>query len=181
MTTIAYRDGILATDRQMAHGSYIRPTDCKLHVLKASYSMEYAVAFAGTISMGLAFVEWIKEGQVKGDFPIKNIDHKSAFHALVVQRVAASQPVCNYYGNELIPISEGEAPYAAQGSGDEFALGAMWQGATAVQAVRAANAHCAWSNYGVMYVDLTGDFLIHRLEDNEELAQRLTNVTVETM
>lgn len=172
MTTIAYRDGILAVDRQMAHGHYIRPTDCKLQVVHTAFSVDYAIAYSGTISMGQAFVQWMEAGRVEGEFPIKIIDRKMGFHALVVQRPAVTgRPSCAYYGNDLIPISEDEAPYAAQGSGDEFALGAMWQGATAVQAIQAANALCAWSNYGVMYVDLTGDFLIHRLEENEGLEE----------
>ena len=166
MTTIAYRDGILATDRQMAHGHYIKPTDCKLHLVQSTFSIDYAIAFSGTFSMGLAFVEWIKEGQMLGKFPIKNIDNKMAFHALVVQRMVGSQNSrCDYYGTDLIPISEDDTPYTAQGSGDEFALGAMWHGATAVQAVQAANEHCAWSGYGVLYVDLPGDFKIRRLEE----------------
>jgi len=166
MTTIAYREGILAVDRQMAHGHYVRPVDCKLHVIHTSFSVDYAIAFAGTISMGLAFVQWMEAGRVEGEFPIKVIDRERGFHALAVQRVAAGPPSCQYYGNDLIAISEDDAPYAAQGAGDEFALGAMWMGASAVQAVQAANAHCSWSDYGVMYVDLTGDFLIHRLEEN---------------
>jgi hypothetical protein len=161
MTTIAYRDGILAVDRQMAHGHYIRETDCKLQLVHNSYSVDYAIAFTGTISMGKAFVKWMEEGCVEGGFPIKDIDRKSAFHALTVQRTG-SIPACKYWGNDLIPISEDDAPYAAQGSGDEFALGAMYQGATAIEAVQAANKHCAWSGYGVLYVDVAGDFEIKR-------------------
>lgn len=162
MTTIAYRDGILAVDRQMSHGHYVRATDMKLHLIKSSYSIDYAFAFAGTITMGLAFVEWVKEGMVKGEFPIADVDKKAAFHSLLVQRVAGSQsPPVRYFGNDLIGMSEDEVPYTAQGAGDEFALGAMYHGASAVEAVRAANRMCAWSGYGVQYVDVV-DFEIKR-------------------
>ena len=167
MTTVAYRNGVLAVDRQMTHGQFSRPTDCKLQIVHTSFSRSLAIAFTGSYAMGLAFCKWMEAGSVQGEFPML-IDRKAGFHALVVPKTIgiAGPDECQYYSSDLIAISEAEAPYVAQGAGDEFALGAMWQGATAVQAIQAANAHCLFSNYGVLYVDVTGDFLIHRLEEN---------------
>jgi len=179
MTTIVYRDGILATDRQMAHGQYVRPTDMKLHLVISYGGTHYALAFAGVVTFGLAFAKWVEEGKVEGEFPIKNIDDKINFHALLVQRRYGTdgviQPKCQYYGNNLIAMSEDEVPYVAQGTGDEFALGAMHHGANAIEAVQAANAMCAWSSFGVLYVDLLadeGDFEIKRWTTKSKLNRR---------
>ena len=168
MTTIAYRDGILAVDRQMVHGHFARPTDMKLHKIKSVEGIEYAFAFSGTIIMGLAYVEWIEKGMPRGDFPIKDINKERSFYSLLVKRFfdtdATVRPEVQYFDNDLIGMSEDEVPWAAQGSGDEFALGAMFHGATAIEAVQAANAQCAWSGYGVNYIDVAGDFQIKRLK-----------------
>lgn len=160
MTTIAYRDGILAVDRMLYHEGVIRPTDMKLHKIKSTFSVEYAIAFAGTLSMGLAFVEWVKEGQVKGQYPIKDIDPKQVFNCLLVQRVGILPPVVQYFCADLISMPEKEAPYLAEGDGDEVALGAMYMGATAIEAVEAACHHTAYSGYGVNYIDVSGDYAI---------------------
>lgn len=168
MTTIAYRDGILAVDRQMCHGHCVRPTNLKLHKVHSSYSIDYAVAFTGTIIMGLAFVEWVKDGSVRGKYPIADVNQKQDFHCLLVQRCVNDRdhPVVKYFGNDLIGLLEEETvPYLAEGRGDEFALGAMHHGATAVEAVQAANHGCAFSGYGVRYIDVAGDFEIKTIEE----------------
>lgn len=163
MTTIAYRDGILAVDRMMNHCDVVRPTDLKLHKVHSSYSIDYAVAFAGTCIMGLAFVEWVKEGRVRGKYPINNIDKKVGFQCLLVQRNGHDKPTVQYFDNDLIGMPLQEMPYAAEGRGDEFALGAMFMGASAVEAVQAANHNCAYSGYGVNYIHVSGEFEIKRL------------------
>lgn len=162
MTTVAYRDGILAVDRQMCHGAFIRPTDMKMCLIKPKSRREYALAFTGSIIMGLAFAQWIKDGQVRGEFPIKDIDKEKLFHALLVTRVMGGKPTVQYFGNDLIAMSEDEREYVAQGYGDEFAYGAFYMGATAIEAVQAASAQCAWSGFGINYVDVAGDFEIKR-------------------
>jgi hypothetical protein len=134
-----------------------------LHKVRSIHSVDYAVAFAGTVIMGLAFVEWVEKGRVRGKYPINDIDKSQCFHCLLVEPLAAGKPSVQYFGNDLIGMPEDEVPYLAQGAGDEFALGAMYQGATAIEAVQAANHLCAWSSYGVQYIDVAGDFEIKRL------------------
>lgn len=162
MTTIAYRDGILAVDRQLCHGDYVRPTDLKLHKIRSSYSIDYGFAFAGSVVMGLAFVEWVKEDMVRGKYPIQDINKKQGFHALLVQRNGGDIPTVRYFDNDLIGMPEDEMPYLAEGAGDEYALGAMYMGATAVEAIKAANHSCAYSGYGINYLDVAREFEIKR-------------------
>jgi hypothetical protein len=147
----------------MNHGDCIRPTDQKLFRVHSSYSIDYAISFAGTIVMGLAFVEWVKGGMIKGEYPIKNIDQKQIFHCLLVRRNGIGTPTVQYFGNDLIGLLEVDFEYLAEGRGDEFALGAMHHGATAVEAIQAANHNCAFSGYGVNYIDVPGDFEIKRI------------------
>ena len=167
ITTLAYRDGILAVDRQASHGSSIRPTDMKIRLIKTRQGIDYALAFTGALTMGLAFEEWVKEGQRPGEFPIKDMDTHKYFHALLVKRNGSDKPTIQYFGNDLIGLSEDEIEYTAQGTGDEFAYGAFFMNATAVEAVQAANVQCAWSGFGVLYVDVKGDFEIKRWKEKE--------------
>ncbi len=152
MTTIAYRDGILAVDRMATFGDIKESTDHKLEVFRRPYS---AVAIAGTLALGIAFFDWCREGR-QGKFeldPWTNPD-KEYVTALIVTRINASNCKVEYHtGNQSIEWPSDR--YRAIGNGAEFAMGAMHHGATAVEAVQAAIEHSVYSGYGVVWVDIT--------------------------
>lgn len=169
MTTIVYRDGILATDRQMVATYHVLPAIDKLVLVKTrDGKQEYAVALSGILSMGLAFIEWLKVGLPEGGYRHKIVD-KMTFQAIYIRRNShGGKPTVMYQDELMWPLDETAQPYSAEGAGNEIAIGALYQGATAVEAVRAANHHHAHSGFGIMWVDMAAaDFKIQHIREGE--------------
>lgn len=129
MTTIAYRDGILAADSASwdANGIYFGRTR-KIHKL-ADGSL---LAGAGSNSMLLRVVNWLNHDC---DFPDVDPEKETdRFQGLLIEpgrRV--------FYMDQSLEQSEFvDLPFVAIGSGRELALGAMAMGATAREAVMIA-------------------------------------------
>lgn len=125
MTTIAYRDDVLAADTQITCGSQIDGWATKIYRLGS-------VLYGATGSSGLteAFKSWLCRGMV-GEAPALK-DGESTANGYIFP--GGNRVVWRY---ENVWCSH-EAPFFAYGSGGEIALGAMLAGATAEQAVRAA-------------------------------------------
>lgn len=131
MTTIAYRDGVLAADTAMSRGATLirgiektarRPRDGALAaIVGAGY-------YAGP------FFAWFHAG-CEGDPPRVDQDPDGCVTGIVVEPngVATIYEMGGWY--------ELRAPYWAIGSGRDQALGAMFAGADAETAVRAAIEH----------------------------------------
>ena len=130
MTTIAYRDGILAAGTLCTINNSIEG-----RVVKIARRGPIMAGAAGSAPMCRAFLDWFKAG-MQGEAP------------------ATQHPVSsdwNYWGLIVTPdrlvtlMASGwmshRAPYYAMGSGAEYALGAMAAGATAAEAVEAAMRH----------------------------------------
>lgn len=122
MTTIAYRGGILAADSL---------TTC--NGLRDGYRQKIfrvgrvLVGGSGSSAVCLKFRDWVANG-MKGDSPFSGAE---GGNGLVVSEAgvvcwSSSGPITVY------------APFYSLGSGYEIALGAMDQGASAEEAVRAA-------------------------------------------
>jgi len=158
MTTIVYRDGILAADRQMSQNGIVHACDAKLVVVKCDTG-DVAIGFAGQIALGLAFAEWVEKGLVRGEFPAV-VSSKDYFHALLVRPVYGDDARrvmphrVEYWDSALFPLDETADVYSAQGIGAAIAVGALYQGASAIGAVRAANYHCPDSGFGISYIDM---------------------------
>lgn len=128
MTTIAYRDGVLAADtRVVVDGRIARCT--KLHrVLQGR--RELVVGLAGDSFAGLEFLEWLKSG---GATPsARLLDGEGEFHALVLTRRGLFD-----YDRWCRPERVQDRYYAV-GSGAAAALGAMHAGLSAAAAVKTA-------------------------------------------
>jgi len=130
MTTIAYRDGVLAADTQLTMNDCVDGTQVKI-VQKGPVK----AAASGTAAMCQQFRDWFLAGMV-GDPP-------PAQHA--------QNGDWNYWGmlfhGETILCWQAPgwvrivAPYFSCGSGADFASGALAHGASAAEAVRAAMQH----------------------------------------
>ncbi len=146
MTTIAYRDGVLAADTRATSGDVIVGSSA----LKIAKRGRVMAAASGTSAYARRFMDWFRSG-MKGDPPpsIDPNDHDTFCWGLLVtgddRRVLLQQPGW---------IVE-RGPYFAMGSGRDFALGAMAHGASAEEAVRAAIAHDVYSG---------GDITVLRVE-----------------
>lgn len=123
MTTIAYRDGVLAADSLVTLG------DTKVHgrYLKIQRIGEYLVGVAGGVADCQAFVDWAKS-------PEDDPPPKGSYSALVIDGKGRLKEV---EGGNPLPKLRG-AKFAAIGSGGPFAIAAMYAGASAVDAVKIA-------------------------------------------
>jgi ATP-dependent protease HslVU (ClpYQ) peptidase subunit len=123
MTTIAFRDGVMAADSAAVMGDTI------VHRMKKIQRMPNGAlaGFAGDVEQALALLDWLRDGQ-RGRKP------KSKDVALIY--VTPSGKILHYNGGRKAhPIAE---PYYAIGTGKDVAFGAMYAGADAKTAVRAA-------------------------------------------
>lgn len=130
MTTIAYRDGVIAADTRVTSDSIITGS-----VRKVSKNGRVLMGVAGTAAMARELRAWFDEG-CQGPLPPNPhpLDKEWSVWALI------ATPTDVYIVQES-GICRNTAPYHAMGSGRELALGAMAHGATAEEAVRAAIKH----------------------------------------
>jgi ATP-dependent protease HslVU (ClpYQ) peptidase subunit len=126
MTTIAYRDGVMAADSR-AYGGDKVPIGEKVKIKRLA---DGTLIGASTTMVGGAgwALAWYEAG-----CPVKAGDSAllpEKFDLLVVKPNGEGYVACN----EAALTGPLQAPYFAIGSGDEFALGAMAHGANAIQA-----------------------------------------------
>jgi len=143
MTTVAYKDGVMAADRAISGGGHIGTTR-KVTRRKSDGSL---IGFCGTVSVCQRWVEWFLAGE-RGTAPTLGTDEDSASQIMVV-RPDGTVENHDRYGKAMF-----EAPYYAMGSGADYALGAMAFGASARQAVASSIKHDHCSGYGVQFVKL---------------------------
>ena len=122
MTTIAYRDGVLAGDTQVSGG--IKTYSPKVFTTKGGQ----LVGGAGDLVSVLVFVDWV--GRPKSERP--DLSHDDDFEALVISPDGGVE----WWDNTLRPVPVPE-PFYAIGSGELAAMGAMERGASAEEAVEA--------------------------------------------
>ena len=143
MTTIAYKDGVMAADRAISGNGHVG-TARKVHRRKSDGAL---VGGCGDVATIQRWFEWFLAGE-RGAAPNLGTDDESASMILVV-RTTGKVEEYGRYGKCLY-----EAPYYALGSGADYALGAMAFGASARQAVAAATKHDHHTGYGIQYVQL---------------------------
>jgi hypothetical protein len=131
MTTIAYRAGILAADTAACFGGSIYDSGIAKIVLGPDGELGAAAGLAG---YSTAFLGWVKGGRV-GLVPVA-VETEHTFDRGVV-----------FFSDGTISVFEPSGEYRAKpkyfafGSGRDHALGAMFAGASAEMAVRAAMEH----------------------------------------
>ena len=134
MTTIAYRNGILACDTLATSGSTRSG-----YIEKARKVGPWVIAYAGHVRSGIEWLDWMQGIIERGEKFVR-------------------APKEMQYGDDVEPISalaiktgeiwafdglsypyKMEAEYVAIGSGSDFALGAMAMGVGAEKAVKIAS------------------------------------------
>jgi hypothetical protein len=135
MTTIAYRDGILATDSQLTvdTGSGARKHSCRKlfrkRITEGKKSYDVIIATAGESSPGMVFVDWYGSGKPIPDLFL----HIGGDFTCLVLTPRGLLEFDVYCRGELV-----ESEFYAIGSGAMAALAAMHCGKSAVEAVRVA-------------------------------------------
>lgn len=134
MTTIAYRNGELASDT----GASVGDSQFQFASKISRNRFGDLSAAAGRASYGYKFRAWFVGGE-NGEPPAAG-EADNTFDRGVIFRRAGTIEVYEPEGMFLV-----HAPYFAMGSGRPEALGAFWMNATAKQAVMAAIAHDAYT------------------------------------
>lgn len=127
VTTIAYRNGVLAADTAMCQGGVMMGSVQKI----ARRDDGDMCGSAGDASYNAAFTAWFLLGE--NGIPPEAKSEENAFDRGVIFRKSGQIDVFEPRGR-----FQASAPYFAFGSGKEPALGAMFAGADAETAVRAA-------------------------------------------
>lgn len=127
MTIIAYRDGVIAADTLVTHhGSRVA------HTQKITRTSGWLIGASGTLGAIRPAVVWVLDGA--------NLSQPVDFGKIEDSAVIFVDPAgALYYADTGSPflISE-SSPFTALGSGADVARGAMFHGASAVEAVDAA-------------------------------------------
>lgn len=122
MTTIAYRDGVVAADGRSTRGGLILPGSCtKLFRLDDGS----IVAMVGDVALGYAYRDWLN---TPGDREKPDLGDSKIVRFRLGQVSVHERD--GYYVEE--------APFCAWGSGSASALAALHMGASAQEAVQIA-------------------------------------------
>jgi ATP-dependent protease HslVU (ClpYQ) peptidase subunit len=131
-TTIAYRDGILACDSQWTSAEVVLSSACKIERLPSGV-LYGASGYTDDRELKLLIAKVRREE----DLPLASVLEKISIEcqALLILPCGRVLRIMTGDNAELCPI---EAPFAAVGSGQHIAIGAMAHGASAVEAVNIA-------------------------------------------
>lgn len=127
MTTIAYRDGVMAAE------SLITADGMRAGVVRAKLARSpqgHIGGAAGTLGSNIQFAIWVEAGMPKSKAPQLDDDR---FDALLVAPDGAMFYVCR-----RLTLCQFDAPFAAIGSGERYAMAAMEMGASAERAIDVA-------------------------------------------
>ncbi len=139
MTTIAYRDGVMAADSRAYAGTKV-PIGHKVKIRRLEDG-----TLIGASSSHVGATKWVLDWWEKG-CPAEAGGAQLLPEAFQLLAVTPNGEA--YIAKDLGVVSGPlNGPYFAVGSGEEFALGAMAHGANAVEAVKAACVCDVWSGW----------------------------------
>ena len=131
LSIVAWDGKSIACDSMSISGEYKQETE-KMRTLKDGTIL----AWTGPYENGLGLIDWWNAGAVQDEWPV--FQSKDGDWARLI--VAKGNEVVEY---EQLPYPQPvTTPYAAWGSGRDFAIGALAMGATAKEAVEVACKHC---------------------------------------
>ena len=145
MTTIVYRDGVLAADRSVAKNGVLVGLVDKIREVHGSRGLLGWVAVWGRPSDALDAVKWLSKWPEIDEAPRRFHDNDAAGFFLLKGG--------GFWVLEALPFQI-EAEFHAAGSGWEIAVGALAMGASAVKAVEIAALYDQGTGGGV---DSVGD------------------------
>lgn len=145
MTTIVYRDGVLAADTRGYSGNHT-PVGNKTKIFNLE---DGSILGLSSPRPGLseAFRDWLENGSDMNAIPKFDQFQISAL------RITSDGDIF-YYDDSVYPSGPLRADYFAIGSGDHYAFGALYAGATAIEAVEAAGQFDSFTNQDVESIKL---------------------------
>lgn len=144
MTVIAYRDGILAADRQINCGDAKYPGSKIKRLADGT-----VIAWAGLCDAGRIMAEWYENGAFPDKFPLGDA-HDEALSDLIV--ACPGKPVAVYCQGPYPNLVLHE--FAAWGNGAIAAMAAMQCGKSAAEAVVITSMWCRGCGFGVDFFEI---------------------------
>jgi hypothetical protein len=133
MTVIAYRDGVMAADAGGWRGDAVMPWFRK--VARGPDGALYGGS--GSAARVCEFLAWV-DGGCLGEMPLPRAEGKGRSDmSILIARPDGGVEILSHESREILT----GAPYAAIGACAEVCLGAMYAGADAETAIRAALEH----------------------------------------
>lgn len=151
MTTVAYRDGVMAGDSGNLFSNVMYRSAVKV-ARGPNGSLHGVTGNAGDAGQYIAWVLAGMNGDPPKPEPTNREEGRSAFIALVVPPTGNIVRLWTAYGWE----DHHNVPFMAVGAGAEMAIGAMAAGATAEQAVAICAEHSTYASHPIRTVSLGG-------------------------
>ena len=147
MTTLAYKSGILAADTKVSDDS-----DYVANATKIRKMQGHLIGASGDMDVMHWFLTNFKPDLLTGKLQLKSagILKEGSLDAIIVD----PEGKLYHYSDRLLVTPITAFNYYACGSGSPFALGAMFAGATAKEAVKAAMKHDAHTGGRLMSIKL---------------------------
>lgn len=148
MTTVAYRDGIIAADTGMVIG------DTRIGFTRKIARSPHGAIGGGAGSAGFveSFLRWIDNGAKDGDAPEPRTDNDYIDRGILIK--PGAQHIVHVF--EPGGWCTVECAYYALGDGREVALGCFFKNGGAIEAVEAAMLHTSFT-FGKIEHLLLGD------------------------
>lgn len=124
MTTVVYRDGVLASDSRVTEGSMISP-GCVPKVRRLPDGN--LIGWCGELSKASSLIDYLTDPDNAEPFTSKK--------GLTAFILTNKGKILQYEGSDWFEFKQ---PYIALGSGKDYAYGALAMGASAKEAVKAA-------------------------------------------
>lgn len=142
MTVIAWDGTTLAADKRATANGVVRTTT------KISRIKGHLVAFSGDLDVGMALLNWYKDGCVPEKWP--QAQKTDRWTSLLV---ITPEGKITKYETEPYPLLFEDKQFA-MGSGRDFALAAMYLGKSAREAVKITNALSVECGNGIDWLRL---------------------------
>lgn len=134
MTTIAYKDGVMASDSRCTYDDWTLGKCVKLYRAKSKVDPvkgDVVVGTAGHSSAALLFLDWLEVGG-EPRLHDRGVNEMTEFECLIMHKSGL------WIADRLCRLELLEEEFWAAGSGRQAALSAMHCGKSAVDAVRMA-------------------------------------------
>jgi 20S proteasome alpha/beta subunit len=141
MTVIAW-DGLTLAADKMVYYETSKAVTTKIYKFPVDEG-HILVGWSGDCANGQEMLNWVKEGRIPEKFPICQKEAKSGA-LMVIEADGAIK--CYFTGPFALKL---EDSFHAIGSGDEFAMAALYLGYSAEVAVKTASALCPSCGNGI--------------------------------
>lgn len=131
MTTVAYDGNMIAADTMCDSGYIEQHPVNKIHDCGENY-----IAAAGTLGAIRMWIDWYKSGCDTKDFKEMNLDPEAVW---VLEVNKTTKKARTWDSGFPVPILDWTGAKMAEGSGRDFAMGAMLAGKNAKEAVMIAS------------------------------------------